>query len=607
MLLYDFVVLPASAGRRMGHDVPNPKGFSFASFTILPSRACATQKNQNEVGTLDTDSGPVALEPGKNIVKNHDSPPASSVRFRRVKAQPVPPESVKTVATPPQAPGRPVKGASAILPPIHVPAADNPGATTVQPDVVVDVLSQPDAELVLCSWLLRMKAEDIEAAQQFLDRVPDKYLTYPCYRNIVTCARHLIARNEVSGAAAVLEYAERQNLDVGGVETLAQILVEPLGVIADVARVDQNIDIIVDYARRREIRQVCLDRLDDLATRSCDDLIMALADDAARLQSDAQNEAARDPRHISVFISQAIDDATGESIEAAAIPTGLRDLDAKLNGGVRDGELILIGARPGMGKTSFAFGVARNMSLDQSHKRTVLAFSLEMTGKAQAARLLSAESGIPAQVFRTRGEIINNPQVFGRVHEKIRTFLGPDDDNRTGDGCRLWIDDTPGISLSHIRSRARQFIRQHGERPIIIVDYLQIVNQSQRLEGKTNFVNQTQVIGMISQGLKSLARELNTPVIALSQLNRSLESRTSKQPILSDLRDSGSLEQDADIILFLYRDVVYNPDTPMPEKALAIVAKQRDGEIGPVPLVFDSTLVCFDNERRYDFNSGMAS
>jgi len=474
--------------------------------------------------------------------------------------------------------------------------ADSVAGTTVFPaSVPVDALSQPDAEFELCGWVLRTKAEDIETALHLLDRLNDADIAQlPC-RNIIISARYLLEQNQVCGANAILDYAERKKLDVGGAEYLARLITDPISARADVARIEQDIDLIIDYSRRRNVRRMLTERLDDLSSKLYSDIVMALADDAATLQSESDAIARQDPRHISEFMAEVIEEATGQATQSSVMATGFANLDARLNGGVRDGDLVLVGARPGMGKTAFAFGLGRNMSLDTSHNRPVLAFSLEMPGKAQAARLLSAESAVPARILRQAGEIMKHDEYIDLINAVIPRFNKPEDGNSNDDGSphsRLWIDDTPGLSLAQIRSRARQFVHQYGVRPIIIVDYLQIVSQIQSPDGK--YKNQTHSIGMISQGLKSLARELDTPVIALSQLNRSLEQRTNKQPILSDLRESGNLEQDADIILFLYRDVVYNPDTPVPHEAMVIVAKQREGEVGPISLKFDNTLVRFE-------------
>lgn len=492
---------------------------------------------------------------------------------------------------------KPFIAESGSKPPVPVSSSTPAVGTVLTDGSLVDSLSNPDAEFELCGWFLRMREEDLSLAQRLMDRLPNKEVAHPLYRNILTACRHFISRDKVAGATAVLDYALMHSIDVGGPDHLAQLINDPIGLSADEARLQQDVDIILDYANRRKIRQTLQDRLAELATKPVQEIVMSLSDDANALSS-SDNLLRSEPVHISSPMGEVIDDLYDENPKAAAISTGFTDIDAKLNGGIRDQELILIGARPAMGKTALAVGIGRNISLDSSHRRPVLVFSLEMGAKSLASRLLAAEAAVPARLMRSNA--VDDPQYHSSIAEVLPRFASPDGTD-TYTSSRLWIDDTPGLSLSEIRSRSRAFARRYG-RPIIIVDYLQIVGQTVRLNGG-GFDNHAQAIGSISQGLKSLAREINTPVIALSQLNRSLESRTNKQPIMSDLRESGSLEQDADIIMFLYRDVVYNPDTEDPNEALAIIAKQREGEIGPVRMHFNNSIVRFEN---YSFGNAGA-
>lgn len=469
-------------------------------------------------------------------------------------------------------------------------------ANTVLPaDALVDPLSSPDAEFEVCGWLLRMTHEEVSTAQRFMDQVRDQDIAYPIYRNIICAARTLVIKNEVAGATAILDYGVLNKLDMGGADHLGQLVADPIGAVFDRGRLEQDIEIILEYSGRRKVRRILEDRLADLPLRPVSEIISVLSDDVIALQSDA-HVLRSEPEHISESMTKLMEDITMETEPKNIIPMGFRDLDEKLGGGPRNGELIIIAGRPSMGKTAFAMGVARNISLSPAHRRPVLVFSMEMGAKSLASRALSAESGVPAKYLRTN-EV--DDVLMGHIMDVLPRFAGPDGTN-TYTSARLWIDDTPGLGLSDIRSRSRQFVREYArtcapgdESPIIIVDYLQIMEKSPA--GRGGDETQANLVGKNSAGLKSLARELDTPVLVLAQLNRGLEQRTNKIPIMSDLRDSGNIEQDADVILFVYRDVVYNADTEDPNEALIIVAKQRDGEKGPVSLNFNDALVRFED------------
>ncbi|MGD8397493.1 MAG: replicative DNA helicase [Anaerolineae bacterium] len=256
--------------------------------------------------------------------------------------------------------------------------------------------------------------------------------------------------------------------------------------------------------------------------------------------------------------------------ELIGIPTGFADID-RLLGGLQRSDMVILAARPSVGKTSLALSVARNAA--KEYERRVAFFSLEMSGEQVVQRLISAETGINAQKLR-RGAIAE--------HEWER-FM-----HATGDLAEIYfyVDDTPGISALELRSKARRLHAEVGI-DLIVVDYLQLMRGDYRSE------NRVQEISSISRALKALARELNVPVLALSQLSRGVESRTDKRPILSDLRESGALEQDADVVIFIYRDEMYNENTERQNIADIIVAKHRNGPTGTVQLFFKKELAQF--------------
>lgn len=250
------------------------------------------------------------------------------------------------------------------------------------------------------------------------------------------------------------------------------------------------------------------------------------------------------------------------------VHTGFAQLDS-ITSGLQRSDFIVLAGRPGMGKTSAALSIAYNAAKNYKHKIGI--FSLEMSAEQLIQRLVSMESGIDQQNLRT-GWVMD--EEWERVINAIGTISDLD----------IWIDDTAGLTLTQLRSKARRWVSEHHIE-LIILDYLQLLRMSQ-IEGNKQR-NREQEVAEISKTLKELARELNIPVLALAQLSRAVESRASKVPQLSDLRESGQLEADADIVLFIYRDDVYHPDTDRPNTADIIVAKQRNGPTGEVCVAFD--------------------
>lgn len=283
-----------------------------------------------------------------------------------------------------------------------------------------------------------------------------------------------------------------------------------------------------------------------------------------------------------VPISQVVMNAM-DQIEAASknkgavtgVATGFVDLDYK-TAGFQPSDLILIAARPSMGKTAFVLNVADNICFRQ-HKAAVI-FSLEMSKEQLVNRLLSQESNVDSQHIRT-GNLQDQEWI------SLMEGAGIISDSR------LIIDDTPNISIGELRSKCRKY-KLEQDIDIIIIDYLQLMSGS----GKND--SRQQEISDISRSLKALARELNVPVIALSQLSRAVEKREDHRPILSDLRESGAIEQDADVVMFLYRDDYYNKETEKKDIAEVIIAKQRNGPIGTVELVWLSQFTRFANKEK---------
>jgi len=256
------------------------------------------------------------------------------------------------------------------------------------------------------------------------------------------------------------------------------------------------------------------------------------------------------------------------------LATGFTDLD-RLTAGLQPSDLILIAARPAMGKTAFVLNIAQHVAIRE--KKSVAFFSLEMAKEQLVQRMLCAEAGIDSQRLRT-GQL--DDADWGRlVIAADRLSAAP-----------IFIDDTPGLTVTEIRAKSRRLAVEHGLK-LVIIDYLQLMQGS--VSGRAE--NRQQEISEISRSLKALARELNVPVVALSQLSRSPESRQSKRPMLSDLRESGALEQDADIVMFLYREDYYKEETDKENLAEVIIAKQRNGPTDTVYLSFPRQYAKFGN------------
>ena len=262
---------------------------------------------------------------------------------------------------------------------------------------------------------------------------------------------------------------------------------------------------------------------------------------------------------------------SGDALTGAS--TGYADLDEKTSG-LQKSDLIIVAGRPAMGKTTFSMNLAEYIAIND--KKPVAIFSMEMPAEQLILRMFASIGRVPLNDIRS-GKIREDD--WPRIGMAVKTF---------GE-TKLFIDDTAALSPTEIRAKCRRLAREHGELGLIVIDYIQLMQTGAKSD------NRAAEISEISRGLKQLAKEMNCPVIALSQLNRSLEQRPNKRPIMSDLRESGAIEQDADIIMFIYRDEVYNEDTPDKGMAEVIIGKQRNGAIGTVRLTFTGKYTRFDN------------
>jgi replicative DNA helicase len=261
------------------------------------------------------------------------------------------------------------------------------------------------------------------------------------------------------------------------------------------------------------------------------------------------------------------------SSDVTGVPTGFTDLD-KMTSGLQPGDLVVVAGRPSMGKTAFSLNIGEHVAVEQ--QLPVAVFSMEMGATQLALRMVCSVGRLDQQRVRV-GRLVDDD--WPRLTNAIQKMQD----------AQLFIDETPALSALELRARARRLSRQCGQLGLVIIDYIQL------MAGSGHGENRATEISDISRSLKSLAKELKCPVIGLSQLNRSLEQRPNKRPVMSDLRESGAIEQDADVILFIYRDEVYNPDSQDKGTAEIIIGKQRNGPIGTVRLAFQGVYTKFDN------------
>ena len=392
------------------------------------------------------------------------------------------------------------------------------------------------------------------------------------HRTIFEAMENLHRENKEIDLITLPEELRRmKKLDAAG--GLEYVLSLP-NLVATAANIEYHANIVKDKAMTRDLITTCTDLTTEAydGEKEADELI----DDAERkIFHLAENKKSGDFDPVGKVVEDTLDKISKlyeNKAGLTGLPTGFRDLD-KLTSGLQPSDLILIAARPSMGKTAFTLNISQNVGVRQ-HK-TVAFFSLEMSKEQLVQRLLCQISHIDSQKLRT-GQL-NTDKDWAQLTDACdKLYQAP-----------IYIDDTPGISVSEMRSKARRLKSEHGL-DLIIVDYLQL------MQGR-NSESRQQEISEISRSLKALARELKVPLIALSQLSRSVESRQDKRPMLSDLRESGALEQDADIVAFLYREDYYDKETENQHITEVIVAKHRNGPTDTVKLYFRGEYTLFLN------------
>jgi len=429
-----------------------------------------------------------------------------------------------------------------------------------------------EAESSLLGALLLSPDAIVAVAE--LGLVPDDFYK-PAHQFTYDAIRTLVGGGEPADAVTVADELRRAGVldDIGGPGFLLD-LQAATPAISNAARYAR---IVHDTALLRRLIGIA-GEIAEIAYDEPDDVTKALDEAENKVFQLADHEVVDSTRPLSDLLGETFDDLQAAYERGSAItgvPTGYNDLDELLSG-LQPDTLNIVGARPSMGKTAFALGLAAHVAINAG--QPVLFFSLEMGHKELTGRILSAEARVDSRKLR-------NGDLSETDWSKIGRAIGRLD-------APLYLDDNPNVTVMEIRAKARRMKARHGGLGLVVVDYLQLMS------GRLSAENRQVEVSEISRGLKILARELRIPIVALSQLSRNLEARADKRPMLSDLRESGSIEQDADVVMFIYRDEVYNPDSPDRGSAEVIVAKHRNGPTGVRRLVFLGQYTRFDNAAR---------
>jgi len=374
------------------------------------------------------------------------------------------------------------------------------------------------------------------------------------------------------------ELADAKALEeIGGVSYLSELA----DAVPTAANVEYYARIVEEKSVLRRLIRTATSIAQDSYTRE-DEVDVLLNEAEKKIMEISQRKHSGAFQNIKDVLVQAYDNIEmlhNRKGEITGIPTGFTELD-RMTAGFQRSDLIIVAARPSVGKTAFALNIAQNVATKTNEN--VAIFSLEMSAQQLVMRMLCAEGNINAQNLRT-GKL--TPEDWGKLTMAMGSLSN----------AGIYIDDTPSIRVSEIRAKCRR-LKQESGLGMVLIDYLQLIQGSGR-----NRENRQQEVSEISRSLKALARELEVPVIALSQLSRSVEQRQDKRPMMSDIRESGSIEQDADIVAFLYRDDYYDKDSENKNIIEIIIAKQRNGPVGTVQLAFIKEYNKFVNlERRFD-------
>ena len=448
-------------------------------------------------------------------------------------------------------------------------------------DPQLDSLKLPPHSLEAEQSILGALLLDNEAGDRIADVVADGDFYSDAHRVIYRHITDLAGEGKPVDVVTLSEaLASAQKLDyVGGLAYL--------GALVQNVPTSANIRHYAEIVRERSILRQLAATAAEIADSAYNPLgrhAKAVLDEAEAKVLHIAEQGARGQRTFAVLkdlLTQVVDRIEelynrDNPSDVTGVATGYADLD-RMTSGMQPGDLVIVAGRPSMGKSSLAINIGEHVALEL--KQPVVVFSMEMGASQLALRMIGSVGRLDQHKLRT-----------GR--------LGPDDWERLSSAlgrlaeAPILIDETPALNAIEVRSRARRLQKQYGQLGLVIVDYLQLMQAQSQGENRATEISE------ISRSLKSLAKELKVPVMALSQLNRSLEQRPNKRPVMSDLRESGAIEQDADVILFIYRDEVYNEDSPDKGTAEIIIGKQRNGPIGTVRLTFLGEHTRFENLAR---------
>jgi len=415
---------------------------------------------------------------------------------------------------------------------------------------------------------------DNHAWETIADRVSEEDFYRHDHRLIFRSIAELAEQNQPLDFITLSEWLkQRSELENAGGKAYLGTLAKDT---PSAANIRAYADIVREKSVLRQLISVGTD-ISDLAYNSGDRDSKSLLDEAEkrvfRIAEQGNREQSFKP--IKQLLKDSLDNIQRLAETEGTVtgtPTGYTELDS-MTSGLNAGDLVIVAGRPAMGKTTFSMNVAEHVALND---KPVVIFSMEMPAEQLILRMFASNGRVPLSDIRT-GKI--REEDWPRVAMAVKAF------SKT----KLFIDDVGGQSPIEIRAKTRRLAREHGQLGVIVIDYLQLMQSGNKADNRASEISE------ISRSLKSLAKELNCPVIALSQLNRSLEQRPNKRPIMSDLRESGAIEQDADIIMFVYRDEVYDEDSPDKGQAEIIIGKQRNGPIGTVRLTFHGKYTRFDN------------
>jgi len=456
---------------------------------------------------------------------------------------------------------------------------------------MLNLLEEPGSSLDRQIAQLRIPPNSVEAESSVLggllldngawDRVGDLLSDGDFYRYehrlIYAAVGALINANKPADVITVFEQLKNQGRadEVGGLAYLNSL--------AQYVPSASNIRRYAEIVRERSILRKLVTASDEIATNAFNPQGRAVAvilDEAEQKIFNIGEEGSRMKQGfqgMDTLVVQLLDrvqEMSENPNDITGVPTGFYDLD-RMTSGFQAGDLVVLAARPSMGKTALAINIAEHVALNEG--LPVAVFSMEMGASQLAIRMVGSIGRIDQGRLRTGKLTVEEWPRLTEAIEKLRNIS-------------LHIDETPGLTPSELRANARRLARQCGKLGLIVVDYLQLMTGSSS-EGE----NRATELGEISRGLKMLAKELQCPVIALSQLNRSVETRTDKRPLMSDLRESGAIEQDADVIMFIYRDDYYNKDSKEPGVAEIIIGKQRNGPTGTLKLAFLKPITKFES------------